>query len=192
MPALSTQAPLLGVLFLASLAPAQGLPAPDWIPAAGTAMARTWRDFEHESGGGWQVRWNAATGTPRAIFGAGLPLLDWRHNDLDEARRHAWLQLGQRADLLGLHTSEWREVIGARMGRTWTFTFAQWFRGLPVLDGHVDVRIHMRGTLVHLGSTAWPIAADFDIRPGIGEEQAVGAAWLGLGLTPTAVPQPGS
>ncbi|HZN40690.1 MAG TPA: hypothetical protein VFD82_17935 [Planctomycetota bacterium] len=165
-------------------------------PLAGDAtadptVAAAWTEFQREAGSGWLVQWNAATGTPRAIYGAGLTLADWRHNDLDEARRHAWLQLMQRDALLGVGASELRERIAARMGRTWTFTFDQWFRGLPVLGGRVDVRMHMRGALVHLGSTLWPIPADFDTRPAFGEELATGAAWLALGLQPSALPQPG-
>ncbi len=182
------------LLAQSSAAPASA-PSPTAGPTSGCASA--WHTFQEEAGqqeagGGWLVAWHAATGTPRAIYGGGLPLADWRENSLGEGRRHAHLQLQQRTELLGLHGSEFRERIGARMGRTWTFTFEQWFAGLPVIGGRADVRIHMRGRLVHLGSTAWPIAADFATTPAIGEEHATGIAWLGAGCEPNATPQPGT
>jgi len=192
MPVAKLVVPFAGALFLTGLVRAQAVPGQAAPPAPRPEVAAAWAAFDREAGGGWIVQWQAATGTPRAIYGRGLTLPDWRANSLDEARRHAGLQLAQRADLLGLGASDFRESIAARMGRTWTFTFDQWFHGLQVVGGRVDVRIHMRGALVHLGSTAWPIPADFDIRPAIGEEQATASAWLVLGLVPAAVPQPGA
>ena len=156
------------------------------------AVAAAWDEFQRSIGGPWLVRWNAATGTPRAIFGHGYELAGWRGADLPEARLHAEQELRRWSSLLGAGTSEFREVIGARMGRTWTFTFEQWFRGLPVLGGRADVRIHMAGRLCHLGSTAWPIPADFDIAPRIGDDVAIARAWLGIGREPNTVPQPGA
>jgi hypothetical protein len=170
---------------------AQTSPTSTSQPTPTGAGASAWETFQQEAGNGWLVAWHAATGTPRAIWGAGLELADWRANSLEEARRHAHLQLQVRSELLGLDGSELRERVGARMGRTWTFTFEQWFAGLPVIGGRADVRIHMRGRLVHLGSTAWPIAADFDTKPVIGETQATGIAWLGAGCEPTTAQQPG-
>ena len=69
--------------------------------------------FQAEAGGSWIAQWHPATGTPSAIYGTGLPIADWRENTLAEARRHALRLLAERADLLGLGTSEFREVIGA-------------------------------------------------------------------------------
>ena len=44
-----------------------------------------------------------------------------------KARRHADAALQRWPELLGLRDSEFRERIGARMGRTWTFQYDQWF-----------------------------------------------------------------
>ncbi|MBX3464730.1 MAG: hypothetical protein KF830_16290 [Planctomycetes bacterium] len=134
--------------------------------------------------GQWLVQWHPATGTPSAIYGPGLPLDDWRENSLDEARRQAQRLLAEHKDLLGLGTSQWREEIGARMGRTWSLTFAQHFRGLPVVGGRADLRINMRGVLAMFGSRAWPIPADFDVTPTLGGEVATAIAWDHLRTTP--------
>jgi len=48
-----------------------------------------WQAFLADVGGEWSVDWCAATGTPGAIWGSGVPLADWRVNSLEEARRHA-------------------------------------------------------------------------------------------------------
>ena len=94
-----------------------------------------WKAFQAEHDGHWVVEWCAATGTPSYIYGMGLPLAGWSENSLAAARVHANQMLVTHHDLLGLGTSEFRESIGARMGRTWSFTFDQYFRGLPVIDG---------------------------------------------------------
>ena len=155
------------------------------------AVAAAWDAFTRAHGTAWIAQWHAPTGTPRAIFGHGYDLAGWRGASEDEARRHAHRELQRHADLLGLGDSDFAEAIGARMGRTWTFTFRQSFRGLEVVGGRADVRIHMVGRLVHLGSTAWPVPADFDVTPTIGEEVATAQAWLFLGREPVAGPQPG-
>jgi len=50
----------------------------------------------------------------------------------------------------------------------------------------------MSGKLVHLGSTAWPVDAGFEIAPRIGEDEAVVRAWAGANAKPNATPQPGN
>ena len=48
------------------------------LPTIGLAqsvgIADAWQEFTKTNGAGWQVQWNAATGTPSAIFGPGLKL----------------------------------------------------------------------------------------------------------------------
>jgi hypothetical protein len=148
--------------------------------------------FQSRQGGKWIAQWHAATGTPSAIYGTGLPIPGWGENSLAGARAHASALLREHGELLGLGVSEFRESIGGRMGRAWTFTFDQYFRGLPVIDGRADVRINMSGVVAMLGSTAWPIPADFDVAPAIGGDVATGIAWTALGERPSEAPQPAS
>lgn len=146
--------------------------------------------FRAERGGDWVVQWHAATGTPSAIYGTGLPIAGWSDNSLPHARRHAEQLLVEHRELLGLGTSDFRESIGARMGRTWSFKFDQQFRGLPVIGGRADVRINMSGVVAMLGSRAWPIPATFDVGPAIAEEVALAVAWATLDEQPSRAPQP--
>ncbi|MBL9077726.1 MAG: hypothetical protein JNL08_09490 [Planctomycetes bacterium] len=153
---------------------ALSLPAQDPTLAAGPQAA--FQRLQEQSGNQWVAQWHAATGTPSVIYGPGLPLADWRANSLDEARRQAQLLLQQYATLLGTGASDFHEEIGARMGRTWSLTYAQSFRGLPVIEGRIDFRIHMRGAVSMLGSRAFPIPADFDTGPALGDELATAIA----------------
>ena len=168
-------------------------PAQDQTAGTPAGNAKSaFRDFllaEQARGGQWVAQWNPATLTPSAVYGTGLAIPDWRENTLVEARRHALLALQSHREMLGLGTSEFREVIGARMGRTWSFTFDQFFNGLPVIEGRADVRINMKGVVAMMGSRAWPIPANFDTNPTIGDEVATAIAWNRAG-TPTGVPQP--
>jgi hypothetical protein len=172
----------------ASVLLALSLPAQDATQDSRRSPREAFGELQASSGGQWLVQWHPATGTPSAIYGPGLPLADWRRNTLEEARRHAALLLAEHADLLGLGASQFREEIGARMGRTWSFTFEQYFRGLPVIEGRADLRINMRGVVAMLGSRAWPIPADFDVRPAIGDDVATAIAWDALNLAPDSAP----
>lgn len=171
------------VLAFASGATAQRQDGDAGSPTAAFAQ------FCREHGDGWVVQWHPATGTPRAIYGTGMALVDWRENSLDEARRHAHQLLVDEHDLLGLGDSDFVEGIGARMGRAWSFTFDQFFRGIPVIDGRVDVRIHRKGVVAMFGSRAWPVDARFDTTPAISEELATAIAWSRVGV-PTRAAQP--
>jgi hypothetical protein len=71
------------------------------------------------------------------------------------------------------------------MGRTWSFTFDQLFRGIPVVEGRVDVRINMAGVVAMMGSRAWPIPANFNITPAITANVAQATAWAALGGEPS-------
>ncbi|MFO1078143.1 MAG: hypothetical protein U1E73_10525 [Planctomycetota bacterium] len=151
---------------------------------------QAWRQFLDNTGGEWIARWCAATGTPSAIYGTGLPLVGWRENSLAEARRHADQLLRDQADLLGLGNSDFREVIGNRMGRTWCLVYDQYFHGLPVLGGRADVRVHMIGKVSMFGSRAVPVPAGFVTVPQIDETTATMLAWNAANARPNSVVQP--
>lgn len=159
-------------------------------PPAGTPAGDAWRRFQAASGGTWWSQWSPATGTPMAILGSGLPLADWRGDTLEEARRHAGRLLAEQSELLGLGTSEFRECIGARMGQTWALVYEQWFRGLQVVGGRADVRVHRVGRVPMFGATAFPIPADFDTRPRLDELEASRIAWQQVGFELAHNPQP--
>lgn len=148
-------------------------------------------EFAAANGSNWIVRWHEPTGTPSAVFGTGIELADWRENSLTEARRHAQRSIAAHEVLLGVGASEFREVIGARMGRTYTFAFDQWFQGLPVVGGRIDVRVHGNGKLVHLGSTFWPVPQNFATVPVLSDDEATLRAWTLTGIEPQTAPQPG-
>ncbi|MGE3171490.1 MAG: M36 family metallopeptidase [Planctomycetota bacterium] len=179
--------PLLG-LILASAAFAQDTTQDS--PSAYHKL-KPFPALEQRVGGSWVAVWNVATGTPRAIYGTGLPLEGWRENSLEEARRHALAALDTHGDLLKLGSSTFRESIGARMGRTWSFKFDQYFQDLPCIGGRADVRVNMKGVLAMMGSTAWQIPADFDTVPTLDELEAQARAWIALDQRRTEEPQPG-
>jgi hypothetical protein len=170
---------------------AQGKVAPDpytdQLPGRDNAQ---WQEFVRLHPGNWTSWWNHATGTPKAIFGPGLDLPDWRGDSLDEARRHAQALLVEQRELLALGASEFREAIAAPMGNVWTFTFDQYFAGLPVIGGRADVRVNRCGRIAFFGSVAWPIPKGFGTVPAIDEANALRLAWQALAVDPPANPQP--
>ncbi len=179
---------LLAVPAIAQQAPSLSASARGQLAAFESSSA--WNEFRDQAGGQWRIEWCAATGTPRAIWGSGLALADWRENTLDEARRHANQLLRDRAGLLGLGDSDFRESIGSRMGRTWVLVYDQYFHGVPVVGGRADVRVNMTGRVPMFGSTAWQIPATFSTTPAISGEAATALAWTALGEAPTGVAQP--
>ncbi|MCR9247693.1 MAG: hypothetical protein NXI31_21920 [bacterium] len=155
------------------------------------AKSAAFQRFVERVPGEWLTRWCPATGTPKQVFGPGVTVGTWRGNSLEEARRHAHLLLLQEQELLGLGASEFRESIGTRMGRTWCFVFDQYYRGIPVMRGRADVRVHMVGKVSMFGSVAWQIPGDFVTVPQLSELAARQIAWQKLGKVPPANHQPG-
>lgn len=179
-------------LALASLSPlaAQKGPTAEQQQANEFRQSTVWTNFTELAGGEWLVDFHPATGTPNAIWGPGLAIADWRENTLEEARRHANNLLRDRSNMLGLGTSEFREVIGGRMGKTWALVYDQYFRGLEVIDGRADVRIHEVGRVAMFGSMAFQVPANFGVVPGLLAETATAIAWQSLNLKPTSITGP--
>ena len=150
------------------------------------AQCVPWQSFVSETGGQWVSHWSHATHTPKAIYGTGLPILDWQGDTQAEAARHAQRLLADRSELLGIGASEMREAIAARIGNMWSFVYDQYFRGLPVIGGRADVRVHRTGKISMFGSEAFPIAADFVVVPTIDALNAERLAWQALGTAPHA------
>jgi len=149
-----------------------------------------WLAFVDQYGPNWKVEWSAATSTPRSLWGSGMGLKDWRENSLTEARRHAHLVLRDQADLLGIGNSQFRETIGARMHRVWSFQFQQYYNNLEVIGGRADVRVHMVGRVPMIGSTFLPIDDEFVTTPTIAAGNAWLLAWEELGELPSNAQQP--
>ena len=169
---------------------AQKGPSSEQQQAIEFRQSTVWTNFEEQAGGEWLLDYHPATGTPNAIWGPGLAIGDWRENSLEEARRHANNLLRDRSNLLGLGTSEFREVIGGRMGKTWVLVYDQYFRGLEVIDGRADVRIHEVGRVAMFGSRAFQVPANFGIVPGLLAETATAIAWQSLNQKPTGITGP--
>ncbi len=137
--------------------------------------SEAWDAFVTNHGGAaaWQVEWNKATNTPRAVFGAGLRVAPGAVNNLQAARLLAAGLLEDQRELLGTEASTFSEEIATRAGETFVFVYEQKFRGLSVISGRADVRLHRVGVVSMFGSRAVPIAADFDITPRVRVEAAI-------------------
>ncbi len=133
---------------------------------------RAWLSFQQQHAGEWHVRWNKATSTPSAIYGPGLRLDDGPTVDLADARRRADNVLTTQADLLGTGDSQFVEVIGQRVNLTYVFVYDQKFRGLDVISGRADVRVHANGVVSMFGSRAVRIPANLAEQPTVAEGQA--------------------
>ncbi|MCA8957877.1 MAG: hypothetical protein KDC87_17505, partial [Planctomycetes bacterium] len=85
------------------------------LPAVATAQQQdpqaAWAAFTAKNGTDWQVVWNPATGTPKAIFGPGLKLAG-AVQSLDAARTEATRLLDTYAAVLGRGDSRFVEIIG--------------------------------------------------------------------------------
>jgi hypothetical protein len=162
----------------------QDVASQDPRDAQAAAASPTYQAFLQEVGGTWVSQWCAATGTPRSIYGTGLPVQDWRDNSLAEAQRHADWALDHFRNLFGAGASTFRLAIAAPMGNVYSFTYEQYFQGLPVIGGRIDLRVHRTGAFSFLGSTAWPVPAKFNVVPAIDETNALRAAAQALGVAP--------
>ena len=184
--------PLFACALLTVPVLAQKADSPADLQLAAFYASPEWREFLDRDGAGrWRVEWSRAAGSPQAIYGSGIKLAGWGENTLEAARQQANQLLRDHAALLRLGKSDFRESIGARMGRTWSFTFDQYYRGLPVLGGRADVRVNMAGRVPMFGSVAFPIPANCNVTPAFDGETATAMAWQFLGEQPTRAQQPG-
>lgn len=156
------------------------------VAAQGTPRD-AWQRFIDQNGPNWSVVWNAATETPSAIYGPGLAL-EGRATSLAEARRRAVATLDTYADVLGRGASTFIETSSGKMGRTYAFVYRQAFRSLDVISGRADVRVHENGGISLFGSSAFQIAADFDLVPAVSRDSARVAAYRAHDLAAPVAP----
>ena len=81
--------PFVFLLAAATLAPSTLSQRPNDPAVEVFHSTPAWRRLLADTDGAWSLDWNVATGTPRALYGRGITLADWRGNSLEEARRHA-------------------------------------------------------------------------------------------------------
>jgi hypothetical protein len=149
-----------------------------------TPVARAWSRFLQEQGANWQVEWTTATGTPAAIWGPGLRLAERRIDTIEDARGFASQTLDRFAELLGRGESTFVETIGQKVRAVHILVYDQYWRGLPVISGRADVRIHDVGVLSLFGARAVQIPAGFDPTPVVGREHAIAIAYHAAGVQP--------
>jgi hypothetical protein len=172
----------LSILFVLTVAATLAAQQPGIL--VDESVQRAWADFQARHPGVWQSDWSPATGTPRAIWGPGIDLRSGRIESLDDARRHAAALLDREAELLGRGGSTFHEEIGQKVMRVYVLVYEQRYRGLPVIDGRADVRVHETGGVSLFGSTALPIPADFVTTPRLTPEDAVFVAYANQGVQP--------
>ncbi|MDP6424390.1 MAG: hypothetical protein QGG14_06580, partial [Planctomycetota bacterium] len=140
-----------------------------------------WDAFVREHGTEWAVEWSPATGTPTAIYGQGLSL-PGRTANLADARRRSEQTLERYAALLGRGASKFVEITGEPAMRLYVFVYKQEFKGLQVIDGRADVRVHANGGISMFGAEAIPVPADFNVVPTLTLAKAHKAAGRHLSL----------
>ncbi len=173
------KAPLASLVALLATSAA----APSQDPAAvSPEVQAAWAGFQKEHGSTWRVDWNRATGTPEAIWGPGLRLQDAPIATVAEARGYAQRVLKRFATLLGTGDSNCVEVIGEKVERVYIFVYRQRFKGLEVIDGRADIRIHDNGVLSLFGSQAFRIPVGLELVPKLDRSQARARAWKQLSL----------
>ena len=162
---------------------------PGLAVAQGVAPRDAWQQFQAEHGQAWTAEWNAATGTPRAIYGQGLKVAP-ALGSLAEARVQATALLERYRDLLGRGGSRFVEADAAGVRHLFYFRYRQRFAGLDVVGGRADVRINRRGVVAMFGATTVPVPQDFQTVPqlaagaaqAIAEGKVLGQARNGAGV----------
>ena len=186
---------LSGITFLGLLSVAVAQHPEDLAGSSQPAeTVSPWHEFLDRHGPDWQIERSPATGTPKAIYGPGLKL-GAAVETLESARVQAQALLLQQGKLLGRGGSDFVEVIGAKANRVYVFVYDQTYRGLDVIGGRADVRIHDVGVVSMFGATAVPIPPGFSIRPrisaaaarGVGERKVLGGPSLAEGPAPRLV-----
>ncbi|MGH7724020.1 MAG: FlgD immunoglobulin-like domain containing protein [Candidatus Eiseniibacteriota bacterium] len=132
-----------------------------------------WRELSGADARGFEIRWNAWTGLPHRVYGAGLSVF----REEGGLRRAAPLATAAQAEasartFLAQATTGWAGeetpadadlalIKSTKVGATWFLVFQQRHRGVDVDGGRVDLRLREDGTIVLFGSDWFPgIAVD--------------------------------
>lgn len=144
-------------------------------------QGEAWQRFARTDGRGWQVQFDEATGTPRWMWGRGIPM---------PAEQGALVEtlgalLRRHSDLLGLEGASLRPKSASYVDRidTWYVEFETLRNGLPTWRGGVSARIK-HGNLVLLAVSNAP-GAPVTGALVLSADDAVAAA-IGSGPAPTA------
>jgi hypothetical protein len=152
-------------------------------PGVPPAPSAAWQAFVRTHEPGFRAEWCCATGTPYAIVGPGLRVSTEPIRSLDAARERAEHVLDAHGALLGRGESSFVERIAVTVGRLHVLVYDQHWRGLRVVGGRADVRVHERGVVSMFGSRAVPIPNGFTATPTIDADLARALARDHLGLT---------
>lgn len=176
--------PHLRVVLLLSLSSASAGQEPQPAPSPRAA----WAEFQREHGGGWQVEWNAATGTPEAIYGGALRVGTLRAGTRAEALACGEAMLARHAMLLGRGASTFVPQIVEPVGTSWVLVYEQRWFGLRVIGGRADLRLRQDGRAVLIGARAVPIDVAFDRVPRVEPLQAVATGYAHAKIAPPLAP----
>ena len=150
--------------------------------AAAQGPAAAWTKFQRDNGPNWTAEWSPATGTPRAIWGEGLTVKNGPIANTAEARRYALQTLAKYEQLLGRGASTFVETTGVKANRVWIFVYGQRFKGLEVIGGRADVRVHDIGGISMFGSECFAVPANFNVVPRINLNVARQKAYADKGV----------
>ena len=149
----------------------------EWVMPA--ARKTAWAAFTAEAGGDWQVYWDAETGVPGRIFGAGIPAPGVMKSDA-AAERFARAFLSRHIDLLapGSQPTDFALVSNRVDDGMRTVGFEQYHAGLRVLDGQVSFRFK-NDRLFVIGSEALPDVTAHAVTARATAARSLAQAWIG-------------
>jgi hypothetical protein len=98
----------------------------------------------------WTVIWNEGTETPHRAVGSPIQLTNTPN---EEVTRRFILE---NPNLFKVDEKDLRLLRGEKHGKLWYFTFQETYRGIPVINGRVDLRLDSRGRLAMLGADTHP------------------------------------
>jgi hypothetical protein len=160
-------------------APARNVRAIDWTMPSLRKVA--WNGFVAEAGSDWQVYWDADTGVPGRIFGAGIPAPGVMQSD-QAAERFARAFLSRHIDLLAPGSQPSDFVLSANRvdDGMRTVGFMQFHGGLQVEGGQVSFRFK-NDRLFVIGSEALPDVATPKTRfvADPSRARSLAQAWIG-------------
>src|SRR5262245_61451454 len=177
--------------------PAGAVPARTFRPVVWTSAPAqagvAWARFQQEAGASWQVYWDADTGVPGRIFGAGVPA-PGSVADASTAEAFARELLARHLDLLapGSQASDFVLAANDLSGDLRTVGFLQMHQGALVDGGQVSFRFK-NDRLFVIGSEALPNVALPALAPAAvvapARAQQLAAGWItsDFGVVPTTV-----
>ncbi|MFN0204804.1 MAG: hypothetical protein ACKVS6_00655 [Planctomycetota bacterium] len=141
-------------------------------------------EFTRRHSGSWLPKFDEHSHAPVSVVGTGIIISPRSIATISEAKRFAGEFLNSESYFWGAPVTDLKLTNETAAGPLFIFTWQQYFDGLEVLGGRVDIQIHRAGRIALIGTSAIPIASNIRDIQSLTADQTIAIVRNGKRLSP--------